>query len=403
MKNLLLVGLTLVLLLSGCVPNFEKEEEVVQETNDTKETAIIPKYNISESYYRTILPFKSGEARGLVLGTLNTRLDIDEFETGLMRMAQDTFSVDKYLYQEGQYLEKDTVEGWLGRKLSNKQLEALKDKDKPDEEVPNVGLNPTFVYDKNQSYEEQMKKSPIYLSSILEHNYLIKNDQGQVELGGIAIGLALNSVYYYKLPDDYHIEEYRGFQREVEISSAKLEEEGKKIADEIIRRLRNIPELAQVPIVISLFEQEEISSIVPGHFVSRAKVDANSSKLGKWEDINEEYHFFPSTAATNAYPEDAMKMEYFKADIDDYFSNYTGVIGQGFYKNEDLQELTITIPMQFYGKGEVIGFTQYVTGLVMEHFPSYVNVRIYITSGSGQESIIIRDAGEEEPYVHIYN
>jgi protein involved in sex pheromone biosynthesis len=398
-----MLGLTLVLLLSGCAPNFEKEEEVVQETNDTKETAIIPKYNISESYYRTILPFKSGEARGLVLGRLNTRLDIDEFETGLMRMAQDTFSVDKYLYQEGQYLQKTTIEGWLGRKLTAEQLKVKQKQSKDKDNVPeNLGLNPSFVYDESIPYEEQMKKSPIYLSSILEHNYLVKNSEGQVELGGIAIGLALNSVYYYKLPDDYVIEEYRGFQREAKIDSATLEAEGKKMADEIIGRLRNIPELSQIPIVISLFEQEEISSIAPGHFIARAKVDGNSSKLGKWENVNEEYHFFPSTEATKAYPEDAVKFENFQRDIADYFTNYTGVIGQGFYKNDELQELKITIPMQFYGKGEVVGFTQYVTGLVMDHFPSYMNVRIYISSESGQEALIVRDSGEEEPFVHIY-
>ncbi len=398
LKNLLLLLLTSILLLSACAPNFEKEEEVVQETNDTKEKAIIPRYNISESYYRTILPFKAGEARGLVLGRLNTRLDIDEFETGLMRMAQDTFGVDKYLYQEGQYLKKKTIQDWLGRGMTEAQLKENEERKDP---LPDLGLNPPFENKPNIPYEEQMRQSPIYLANILEHNYLVRNNDGQVELGGITIGLALNSVYYYKLPNDHP--EFAGYQREAKIDSAKLEEEGKKIAEKVIARIRNIPELSNVPIVIALFEQEEISSISPGHFVARARVDANSSKLGKWEAVNEEYHFFPSKAVENAYREDSMMFTNFKTDIDEYFPNYTGVVGQGFYKNDELQELTITIPMQFYGKAEVIGFTQYVTGLVMEHFPNYINVRVYISSESGPESLIVRDAGEEKPFVHIYN
>ena len=76
---------------------------------DSEEKAIIPKYKISDEYYRTIFPFKASEARGLVVNNLNTRYDIIEFETGLMRVAQNTFEPDKYLFQEGQYLKKETV------------------------------------------------------------------------------------------------------------------------------------------------------------------------------------------------------------------------------------------------------------------------------------------------------
>lgn len=94
----------------------EEEQEMVQKTDKSKEKAIIPKYNISDSYYKMVLPFKAGKARGLTTERLNTRLDIDEFETGMMRLAQDSFSTDDYLFQEGQYLDEDTVTSWLARK-----------------------------------------------------------------------------------------------------------------------------------------------------------------------------------------------------------------------------------------------------------------------------------------------
>ena len=68
--------------------------------------AIIPKYKISDDYYRTILPFKESEARGLVVNNLNTRYDLIEFETGLMRVASNHFDPETYLFQEGQYLDK---------------------------------------------------------------------------------------------------------------------------------------------------------------------------------------------------------------------------------------------------------------------------------------------------------
>ena len=61
-----------------------------------------------------------------------------------------------------------------------------------------------------------------------------------------------------------------------------------------------------------------------------------------------------------------------------------------------------TIPIQFYGRSEAIGFTQYVTGLVLEHFPNYISVSVSVTSVDGPEALIVRKANEAEPFVHIY-
>ena len=102
MRKLSLLALSLVFLLSACAPNFQKQNEVVQTEEKRKGKAIIPKYNISDNYYRTILPFEPGEARGLVVSNINTRYDINEFEIGLMRIAQNSFDPKTYLFREGQ-------------------------------------------------------------------------------------------------------------------------------------------------------------------------------------------------------------------------------------------------------------------------------------------------------------
>lgn len=77
------------------------------------------------------------------------------------------------------------------------------------------------------------------------------------------------------------------------------------------------------------------------------------------------------------------------------------MIGDGFYINEELQKLTLTIPLEFYGKGEVVGFTQYTYGLVKEMFQDYYELEVKIKSNEKMESVIYRDAGEKEPTVHI--
>ncbi|WP_338787762.1 CamS family sex pheromone protein [Metabacillus sp. FJAT-53654] len=393
MKKKLIMVLTSFFVLTACAPNFGEQEEIVQEIEDeSKEQAIIPKYNISDSYYKMILPFKPGEARGLVSEQLNTRLDIDEFETGLMRVAQDTFSPDKYLYQEGQYLTGEVIQGWLNRKLTGEELKNEQEKAKEaKKEYTEIGLNPALPEEGN--LEELHSENPIYLSHILEHNYLIREDD-TVELGGVVIGLAMNSVHYFQQED--------GYAREKRISTSELLAKGKEYAQQVINRVRNTKGLGNVPIVIAIYEQEKKSSIVPGNFVTKTVVKAGSNSLGKWEGIDEDYYFFPSDEATSDYRDDAQMFNRFKSDVEEFFPNYTGVIGKAFYKNGELNYLDIEIPMQFYGKAEVIAFTQFVTGKVMEYFPDYVTLEVNVMSTTGQEALILKEPNQEEPTVHIY-
>ena len=55
----------------------------------------------------------------------------------------------------------------------------------------------------------------------------------KVTLGGVTIGLALNSVYYYKKTSD-------GDTFEQKIPHSEIVREGKKIAEEVVKRMRNM-------------------------------------------------------------------------------------------------------------------------------------------------------------------
>ncbi len=388
MKKLMMLALSFSLLLAGCAPNFNKQEEVVQEDMNETDKAIIPNYKISDKYYRTLLPFKPSESRGLVVNNISTKYDINEFETGLMRVAQNAFDPDKYLFQEGQYLKKDTIRAWLNRKFTEEQLKEQKLKAED-----NIGLNPIIADGGN--IDKNNEKSPIYLAHILEHNYLVKNNEDKAVLGGVVIGLAMNSVHYYQ-------KEAYGATYETKIDHDVLEREGKKMADEVLRRVRQIKGLKDVPITIALFKQESRTSVVPGSFFAYANASKGSSELGGWEEINEKYVLFPSNEAEKNHRDDLTAFLNFKQDVEKYFPNFNGVIGKAFYAHDQLQEVNIDIPIQFYGKAEGIGFTQYVTGLVVKHFPEYISVQVNISSVNGPEALVVRKADQSEPFVHIY-
>lgn len=395
-----------LLLLTSCVPNLEKDEIAPLEDEDPKqETSIVPSYQLSDENYKMILPFRPSKARGVIVNQVANRLDINEIEEGLKRHSMDVYDPKKYYFEEGQYISDDIVYEWLGRfptkeKLEEavqneiKRLETNKmtvDEDKIRANFQ-LGLNPSI---KDEDSRKEQENNPRYLSFVLEQNFLEKQDDNTVKLAGISIGLALKSVYRFEA-------EGKGPYYE-DISKSEALEEGKKMAEKVLERIRNMEELQNVPVMIALFQEEEHSSPVPGNYIAKTNIPAKSSEIDKWENIKEEYVLLPSQRAKDKYYDDYELIKSFGNDIAKYFPNYVGVVGEGFYVNEELNQLTIEIPIEFYGSGEIVGFTQYVYGIVKEMFSNYYDLEIKVTSSDKVESLIYRDAGEEDPIVHIFH
>ncbi|ADH05102.1 MULTISPECIES: CamS family sex pheromone protein [Bacillus] len=396
MKKIALAVLSLGLLVSGCSAGADKDEKVAEKSGKAKEQSVVPKYAISDEYYKTTIPFDGGNARGLVVQGLNSRLDIDEFETGLMRIAKESFSTKDNFLKGGKALDTQTIQMLVKRKRTDAEQKELEDKLKKDAvKFPNIGLNPALGTG-SESLEVKNKKNPIYISNILEHDYYVKKGDNGEERVGMVVGLAMNSVQYFN--------EEHGYPREAAIPDEKMLAEGKKMAQEILKVIhQKEPETKNIPITFAIYRQAPKSSLVPGNFVSYANAEKGSETVEDWQQINEKYYLFPSEQAkTDNKREDLARVSNFKAKLSDYFQgDYTAVIGTGMYRDDELREMKLDIPVQFNGKAEIVGFTQYVAGLVMEYFPNYMKVQVTIKSVERPEAIIIREAKQDEPLVKI--
>ncbi|HDW8008028.1 CamS family sex pheromone protein [Bacillus cereus] len=396
MKKIALAVLSLGLLVSGCSAGVDKDEKVAEKSGKAKEQSVVPKYAISDEYYKTTIPFDGGNARGLVVQGLNSRLDIDEFETGLMRIAKESFSTKDNFLKGGKALDTQTIQMLVKRKRTDAEQKELEDKLKKDAvKFPNIGLNPALGTG-SESLEVKNKKNPIYISNILEHDYYVKKGDNGEERVGMVVGLAMNSVQYFN--------EEHGYPREAAIPDEKMLAEGKKMAQEILKVIhQKEPETKNIPITFAIYRQAPKSSLVPGNFVSYANAEKGSETVEDWQQINEKYYLFPSEQAkTDNKREDLARVSNFKAKLSDYFQgDYTAVIGTGMYRDDELREMKLDIPVQFNGKAEIVGFTQYVAGLVMEYFPNYMKVQVTIKSVERPEAIIIREAKQDEPLVKI--
>lgn len=368
-KQWIVISLIVVLMLSSCGPKV-KEDEIVQSPDERteQEISIVPSYQLSKENYKMILPFRPSEARGVITSQIANRLDIDEMEDGLRRLSTDVFDPEKYYFEEGQYITDDLVRTWI---------------DELNPEKPKEGA-------KKKEFEE----NPRILSHILEQNFLKKTEDNKVQLVGVSIGVALKSVYKFQT-------ETGGPSHYKEISKKEMLAEGKKVAEQIIERVRDVEGLGKVPIMIALYREEEQTAPVPGNFVAKANVKKQENAIGDWETIDEDYVLFPSDEAKKNHFDDYEIVKGFGNSIADYFPNYVGVIGNGFYMNDELKTLSIEVPIEFFGRAEVIGFTQYAYGLVKEMFPNYYDLEIKVVSSDKVESLITREAGEDDIQVHI--
>ncbi|WP_096438913.1 CamS family sex pheromone protein [Alteribacter populi] len=387
-KRLGVLSIVGLLVLSGCLPALEREEEVIvvedENEEDEYEYVITPTLETPENYYRNVLrdgAYQRSPARGNVAHSMNNRIDIDQFEVGLMEIASANFSQDDYYFQEGEFLNGNTINSWLRRY-------------DPSEERYEHGLNPSLG--DGDDLEEQMRKNPAYLSHIMEHNYMYEEGEDGVQLGGVVIGLGLRSIYYFRTEDD----EGRYLFHEEALDDEEVEAAGKEMAQEVLERLRSLEELQDVPIVIALYQEEKQNSLVPGSFIAMAESNSGT-ELGGWEQINEEFYFFPSNAATENRRDQAEAFNQFKNDVDDFFDHSIGVVGRARYKNNDIQEMKIDVNLQSHGKAEIIALTQFISGRLSSTFTFDASIHVYLESVSGTEALIVQYPGEE-PFVHVY-
>ncbi|WP_054635970.1 CamS family sex pheromone protein [Thalassobacillus sp. C254] len=386
-----------LILLSGCLPGLETDEtaDVEESDEDGADTVVevSPEIPSLDSYYRSILQdgqYRHGATRGFSTSVVYNRMDLERLEVGLTELASDQFDPSSYFFSEGQFITRSDLNSWLRR---------YEEPEDEDDEGNLLGLNPPLG--EGSSFEERERNSPRYLSHILEHNYVTENENGNLEIGGLAIGISLNSAYYFR---ERHDDGSYGPWFDEEIDEEVSLEEGQRIAQEVLERLRSEDRedgrLEDVPIVFALFREAPRQSSVPGEFIATAVADPGQD-VGGWQTLNEAHYLFPSGTAENEQRTDAERFNQFSNDINRFFENYVGVVGNGYYQNDQMQRMEIEIPIRFYSKTEVIAFTQHVTDRVEQHFSPEIEVRIRVTASGEEEALIVREP-DEEPYIHIH-
>ncbi|MBF2758468.1 MULTISPECIES: CamS family sex pheromone protein [Staphylococcus] len=400
MKRTLFLILTSLVLLAACGNDNDNKnnqsvnkQETKSDSNNVK--TIATDKNVQGDNYRTILPFKESKARGVLQDNMANSYNGDDFESGLLKLSKDVFPTDDYLYQDGQYLDKDTINSYLNPKYTKKEIDKMSDKEKESNNASeNLGLNPSHKGEDDP--EKIAEQSPAYLSNILEQDFYDSSDTKGKNIKGMTIGLAMNSVYYYQKEKD-------GETYSKELDDKEIEKQGKQMASEILTRLRANDDLKDIPIHFAIYKQSDQNSITPGEFIANTTVDDDQTKINKWNKIDQVSALLPSSTAEKYNENLNNNFKQFNNNLQSYFTNFTQAVGKVKFEGKKPTQLTIDLPIDYYGQAETIGITQYVTEQAQKYFDNIDSYEIRIKDGNTPRALISKSKEDKEPQVHIYN
>lgn len=401
MKRTIILLISTIFLLAACNNNqkdnqSDKDEsgsKNSQNTNQVKQIATDK--NVQGDNYRTILPFKESQARGLLQDNMANSYNGEDFESGLLTLSKEVFPTNKYLYQDGQYLDKKTINAYLNPKYTKKEIDKMSENEKKSKKAnENLGLNPSHNGETDE--EKIAKQSPAYLSNILEQDFYGNNDSKAKNIKGMTIGLAMNSVYYYQKEKD-------GETYSKKLDDKEIEKQGKQMASEMLSRLRENSDLKDIPIHFAIYKQSGQDSITPGEFIAGATADDGKTKINEWDAIKEKSALLPSSTAEDYNETLNNNFKQFNDNLQSYFSNFTQAVGKVKFVNKKPKQLTVDLPIDYYGQAETIGITQYVTEQAEKYFDNIDEYEIRIKDGNTPRALISKSKDDKEPQVHIYH
>jgi len=301
--------------------------------------------------------------------------NLKSFENGMLSVSKKVFSTKSYVFQEGQYLSSNTVQNWLDRKTKTNP----------------TGLNPV-----DNGSKSATKRNPIYIQAIEEQDYMTQKNN-KLSLGGVTVGIAVNSVDYYKKVQ-------YGATFETKITEAQGEAYAKKTANTVLKRMRQKSALKNVPITIAIYRQASNDSLVGGNFLTYSTNKAGTTSVAKWNALNQKNYVFPLQSGQSApNSNDASSFSNFKSQVENFFPNLSGVTAQVQYNGKSLSGMHVNITTQFYSQTEIINFTQYLQTAAQKYLPSGTPIDITVSSTDGIQSFLSRTATEKKFTSHVFN
>ncbi|MFL2136305.1 CamS family sex pheromone protein [Ruoffia sp. FAM 24228] len=398
------------LMLVGGVTQVRSQAQEDEPTNPDEVTVQTTTNQLSSEFYRAVIidgQYQIG-ASASSNNNLSSAANIRAFEEGLLRISKQVFPTEQYFMQEGQIIDEATMTSWLARESATNpeglnpalpegdaETQSSLEESLASDESVDPADDPEDVTEEGAEENEQIvtnvQSTPIYLSQVAEKNLMVETEEG-FALGGIVLGLAMNSTYEYTDAD--------GVIHEQEISVGEMRERGRQFANIIVGRLRNTEELRSVPIVVGIYRAAPSDEVVGGTYVLDG-ISREGNSVTDWTENNEYRIALPIIEASDQSDQYAY-FDNFNNEIINFFPNLNGISGEALYIDGGLASLNVEIVSQFYKQTEITALTQHITDVSQRTLPEGVAIEIKVISDAGVEAYVGRPAGATQYQSHIF-
>ncbi len=332
--------------------------------------------------YSTVIPYGNSAIRGIQNPDTNVSLNIDEMEVGLMDISKEFASPDKYLYVPGQVITEQEVFYLLQRELDDDQYN---DQLTVNDEALNIGLNPIL------KDGDDPKDSKVYVSNIIEQDYVKQTDPDQVQM--IALGVGIDSTYEYI--------DQKGRNQTIQISDEELITYAfNDIATKLITFIHSKEGYQDTNILIGFYKHSE-DDLNTGKYMAYTYIDDSDQKI-ELVEVKEEYILFPSDQGAEYDSAINEQLIQLNSQLLKYFNDYAGLSGSGFYDDNQLQELTIKINANFYSTVDVQVFTNYVASELQQTMKTDADIIVEINQTNGEAVSLIEIPKNDQAKIFIY-
>ena len=174
-------------------------------------------------------------------------------------------------------------------------------------------------------------------------------------------------------------------------------------ANKLVSYLRKKKGLKDIPILVGLFSKTSKDSLVGGNYFAYGIANANSSKINDWKTVNNRSQVLPTVGSEKAINStDAASFSDFKAAIQGYFPNISGVTATVRYQNKTLTQMNITVTTQFFGYAQIESFSRLVLSAAKKYLPKDAPIEIKINSVNDTQALIAKNSADDSYYVHVF-
>ncbi len=366
-----------LVLLTGC-----DQKPTVEDTVSPESESIV---QIEDGDYSTIVPQPESEVRGVANNTIDTELDLDAMETGLMEIAKEYASPDKYIYQPGTIITSDEAYYLVDREYTPEQFV---DVVKYDEDAQNIGLNVPLPDGADES------KYVTYVNTIIEQDYFYYDEEENKVIDKVAIGFGMDPTFTYEDSD--------GTEQTIEIEDEEFTEYANSyVSNKMTDFLRSKDGYKDVEIIYGFFKESE-NEMYPGTYYAETFVSKDDDNVKNINSLDQEYVLYPTTSGEEFDAVLNDEISALEQDVRGYFPYNTGTYARGYYENGDLQNLYIRLTVNVYSSVDLIPFVNFVETEIKEKVSENVEINVDIRRSSGDASAIVNFDENKNVEKYIY-